>query len=176
MKTNLLLATALVGLLAVPVSAHAGNRSEKVWIGVGSFLGGVLIGSHIERHSAPRQPVYYPQHYEPAPSVIVVERPRVYCPPAPSGYWKTIQTRQYVPERWIVATDRCGRRTRILQPGYYTYETQRVWVDTTPVYREEYRGRDRHDDRDDRGYSFQRSDERTDRFAVSDEYRPRSRF
>ena len=164
MKTTVLIASLLAGLAAVPASAHAGRNNEKVWIGVGSFLGGVLIGSQIERHTSPPPVVYCPPPvYEPAP-VVIVERPRHYAPPEPCGYWKTIQTRVYVPERWIITTDRCGRRTRILQPGYYTYETQRVWVDTTPSFREE------------RHYSGYGSGERTDTFVVSDGGRPRYRF
>ncbi len=165
MKTSVILAIAIAGLSAVPASAHAGRNSEKVWIGVGSFLGGVLVGSHIERHSSPPPVVYCPPapRYQPAP-VVIVEQPRHCPPPAPSGYWKTIQTRVYVPERWIITTDRCGRQTRVCQPAYYTYETRRVWVDTTPTYREEV------------SYSSYRSGDRTDTFVAASEARPRHRF
>ena len=106
-----------------------------------------------------------------------------YTPPAPSGYWKTVQTRVYVPERWIITTDRCGRQTRVCQPAYYTYETQRVWVDTTPVCREERYDRSDRDrtyedrrDHDDRGYTNYGSGERTDNFVASNEARPRYRY
>jgi hypothetical protein len=167
MKTSIILAAALSGLATVPQTASAGHN-DKAWIAVGSFLGGVLIGSQIERHSGPPPVVYCP-----TPP----------CKPAPSGYWKTVQTRIYVPARWIITTDRCGRQTRVCQPAYYTYESHRVWVDTTPVYRVEHHdhqdrdwGQDSRRDHDDRGYSSSRPDERTDNFVASDETRPRSRF
>jgi hypothetical protein len=44
MKTTILLAAALSGLATVPQTASAAH-GEKAWIAVGSFLGGVLIGS-----------------------------------------------------------------------------------------------------------------------------------
>jgi hypothetical protein len=183
MKTSIILAAALSGLATVPQTASAGHN-DKTWIAIGSFLGGVLVGSNIERHSSPPPVVYSPPPpCAPAPSVVIVERPRYYSPPAPSGYWKTVQTRVYVPERLTITTDRYGRQTRVCQPAYYTYETQRVWVDTTPVCREErierpdrgrsYEGRRDHDDR---GYGSYRPDERTDNFVASDEARPRYRF
>ena len=70
--------------------------------------------------------------YAPPPTVVY----------APSrGYWKEIQVKTWVPERWVVRYDRRGRPERYCEPGYYTYRTDRVWVD----------GRS---DRDGRGYSY----------------------
>jgi hypothetical protein len=174
MKTTLSLAAALAGLAIAPPTASAGHN-DKAWIAVGSFLGGVLVGSHIERHSSPPPPVVQcpPPACEPAPSVVIVERPRHYAPPAPTGYWKTVQARVYTPERQIITTDRFGHRTRVCQPGFYSYETRRVWVDTTPVFREEHAGRGQYYER---GYWSPRRAERTDTFATDDGARPRHRF
>lgn len=61
------------------------------------------------------------------------------------GYWKEITVKTWVPERWVVSCDRRGREIRTLTPGYFTYRTDRVWVD----------GRDGRDgaDRFDYGYN-----------------------
>ena len=53
---------------------------------------------------------------------------------APSGYWKEITVKTWVPERWIVTYDRRGREIRSCSPGYFTYRTDRVWVDTGRSY------------------------------------------
>jgi hypothetical protein len=58
--------------------------------------------------------------YAPAPAVVVA---------APRGYWKEVQVRTWVPERWVVRTNRWGRAERHCEPGYFAYRTERVWVD-----------------------------------------------
>ena len=146
MKTKFILAFALAGSALVPESAHARrNNDAAIAIGIGSFIGGVIIGSHInqDRHCpAPEPVVYCPP---PAP-VVIVSQP---CPPPPpSGYWQTVQSRVWVPARWIYTTDDCGRRTRVYQQGYYTMQTERVWVETTEVCRDD-RSNYRRDRRDD---------------------------
>jgi len=72
----------------------------------------------------------------PAPTVVYAAPPTVmYAPPptvvvAPSrGYWKEVQVKTWVPERWVVRTNRWGRSERYCEPGYYAYHTDRVWVD-----------------------------------------------
>lgn len=58
-----------------------------------------------------------------------------HCPPAPTyyaparGFWKDVTVKTWVPERWVVRHDRWGRHYRVCEPGYYTYRTERVWVD-----------------------------------------------
>jgi hypothetical protein len=59
----------------------------------------------------------------------------------PRGYWKEITVKTWVPARWAITRDRRGREYRTLENGYYTYRTDRVWVDN---------------DRDDRGYAYGR--------------------
>ena len=78
--------------------------------------------------------------YAPAPTVVV----------APSrGYWKEITVKTWVPERWVVRHNRWGRPERYCEPGYYTYRTDRVWVDG--------RGHDdRRDGRPGYGYGYDR--------------------
>jgi hypothetical protein len=74
--------------------------------------------------------------YRPAPPVVVYAPPPAVCPPAPAvvvaparGYWKDVSVRTWVPERWVVRPDRRGRPVRYCEPGYYTYRTERVWVE-----------------------------------------------
>ena len=72
--------------------------------------------------------------YRPAPPVVYAPPPTVvYAPPvvvAPvRGYWKDVQVKTWVPERWVVRHNRWGRPERVCEPGYYTYTTSRVWVD-----------------------------------------------
>src|SRR5262245_33683864 len=69
------------------------------------------------------------------PTVVYAPAPVATCPPAPvvvapaRGYWRDVQVRTWVPERWLVRYDRCGRPERYCEPGYYAYRTERVWVD-----------------------------------------------
>jgi hypothetical protein len=77
--------------------------------------------------------------YRPAPPVVAyAPPPPAVCPPAvvvapARGYWKDVSVRTWVPERWVVRPDRWGRPVRYCEPGYYTYRTERVWVDA-PAY------------------------------------------
>jgi hypothetical protein len=58
-------------------------------------------------------PIYVPApHYRPA-----------------RGHWENVTVKSWVPARWIVTRDRWGRPHRVLQNGYYTYRTERVWVE-----------------------------------------------
>jgi hypothetical protein len=47
----------------------------------------------------------------------------------PRGYWREISVRTWVPARWVVSCDRRGREIRRFEDGYFTYRTDRVWVD-----------------------------------------------
>src|SRR5262245_48096876 len=77
-----------------------------------------------------------PAYCPPSPQVVYAPAPApVYAPPAvvvapQRGYWKDVQVRTWVPERWLVRYNRWGRAERYCEPGYYTYRTERVWVDT----------------------------------------------
>lgn len=65
--------------------------------------------------------------YAPAPTVVYAP-PAVVVPPQ-SGYWRDVHVKTWVQERWIVRTNRWGCVERYCEPGYYTYTTNRVWVD-----------------------------------------------
>jgi hypothetical protein len=45
------------------------------------------------------------------------------------GHWENVTTKVWVPERWVVSRNHWGRPVRVLEPGYFTYRTDRVWVD-----------------------------------------------
>jgi hypothetical protein len=104
--------------------------------------------------------------YTPAPVVVAAPPPAVvYAPapvvvaPAPRGYWKDVQVRTWVPERWIVRTNRWGHSERYCEPGYYALRTERVWVDGRSERGRGYAyGHDHdrgHDGRyDNRGYAY----------------------
>jgi hypothetical protein len=49
-------------------------------------------------------------------------------PPAPRGYWKEVTVKVWVPARWVVSRDHCGREVRVYERAYPTYKTERVWV------------------------------------------------
>ncbi len=98
------------------------------------------IGIHVGGPSHPR--------FAPPPAVA--------CPPTPPptvvyaparGYWKEVVVKTWVPERWVSSRDRFGRFVRICEPGYYTYRTDRIWVDGRPDF-------DRHDRRDGVSFSY----------------------
>ena len=85
--------------------------------------------------------------YSPAPAVTYIPAPTVVVAPA-HGYWKEIRVKTWVPERWVVRHNRWGRAERYCEPGYYTYRTDRVWVE------------DRHHDRHHRHDRYDRHDRR----------------
>ncbi|MES2692144.1 MAG: hypothetical protein V4773_01640 [Verrucomicrobiota bacterium] len=130
------IAIALIATAAAALAANTAHAGTDVRIGVN--IGG--------------------PSYRPAPPVVVARPPTVvYAPPvvvAPSrGYWKDVTVKTWVPERWVVRHNRWGRSERVCEPGYYTYTTNRVWVDG----RNDRFDHDRHDhDRrnDGRGYGF----------------------
>src|SRR3954468_2774635 len=94
--------------------------------------------------------------YRPAPPAVVyapAPPPAVVYAPAPRGYWKDVTVKTWVPERWVSSRDRWGRPVRVCEPGYFTYRTDRVWVDTTPRGRD-YDNRGRDDSRGNYGYGY----------------------
>ena len=67
--------------------------------------------------------------YRPAPpTVVYAPAPRgVHAPPA-RGYGKDVTVKTWVPERSYIRHNRWGRPERVIEPGYFTYTTDRVWV------------------------------------------------
>ena len=94
---------------------------------------GVNIGAPAYSHPAPVvvSPAAPAVVYAHAPTVVYARPPAVVVAP-PRGYWKEVQVKTWVPERWVVRTNRWGRAERYCEPGYYTYHTDRVWVETSP--------------------------------------------
>lgn len=103
--------TALALLAAVAALAATSARADTR-VSIGINLGG--------------------PHYRPAPPAVVYAPapPTVVYAPAPvRGYWKDVTVKTWVPERWTTSHDRWGRHVRVCEPGYFTYRTERVWVD-----------------------------------------------
>ena len=119
---------------AAALAAHSARADTRVHVGVN--LGGPVF--------RPAPPVVV---YAPPPPVVVTRAPVVV---APRGYWKEVQVKTWVPERWFVRHNRWGRAERVCEPGYYTYRTDRVWVDG----RHDRDYRDHRDSHDHRGYSY----------------------
>lgn len=99
---------------AAALAANSARADTRVSIGVN-------VGAPVYRPAPPAVV------YAPAPEVV-------YAPPAvvvapPRGYWKEVQVKTWVPERWVVRQNRWGRSERYCEPGYFTYRTDRVWVD-----------------------------------------------
>ena len=72
-------------------------------------------------------------HVAPPPAIVVAPPPVVVVAPAPGhGYWREVPVKTWVPERWVYSRDRWGRTIRVFEPGYFTYRTDRVWVNYGP--------------------------------------------
>ncbi len=139
MKTKIL--TVLVSALcltALTVPAQASNRSDKVALAVGGFIGGVILGSHLDnnrsydrgRHEPAIISCPPPARHGGGTTVIINQGPR----PQPQGYWKDVTERVWVPSQRVVSIDSCGRRVVTYTGGCYEYRTSRVWVETNDRY------------------------------------------
>lgn len=124
MKNKILTLTAtLATLAALAAPARAGDRGDKVAAAIGGFIGGVIVGSHLDRHDHRPAPVIISTPPPCEPEVIVVHD-------RPQGHWEMVGTRVWVPGRWVTGVDSCGRRVRTQTAGYYENRTQRVWVES----------------------------------------------
>ena len=84
---------------------------------------GVNLGGPVYR---PAPPVVV---YAPAPPVVAYTPPPTVVYPPGYGRWNEVVVKTWVPERWVLSRDRWGRTVRVCEPGYFTYRTDRVWVD-----------------------------------------------
>jgi hypothetical protein len=69
--------------------------------------------------------VVAPAYCAPATPVVIVGDRRE----GPRGYWKAVVVKTWVPARWVVSYVSHGREVRRFEPGYFAYDTDRVWVD-----------------------------------------------
>lgn len=107
MKTSLVLASlvaAVSGLAGLATTANAGT-DFSINLNIGSRRPVVVVEDHSHRHGH--------RHH------------------APSGYWKEVTVKAWVPAHWAITRDHCHREVRTLVPGRYTYRTDRVWIDTS---------------------------------------------
>lgn len=129
--THIASALALLAATAFVTPAEAGRRGDKVAAALGGFIGGVIVGSHI--NSGPthgHQGPGYADAWCPPPrhgTTVVVHHPA----PRPSGYWTHVTERVWIPAERVVHYEPCGRRIVSHIPGRFEYQTRRVWVDTS---------------------------------------------
>ena len=135
----------LIALFATVAGLAATTAHAETRVSVGVNLGGPVY---------PHSPavVYAPAPapvYAPPPAVVYAPPPPVVYAPAPRGYWRDVTVKTWVPERWVSSRDRWGRPVRVCEPGYFTYRTDRVWVDGRAE-----RGYAYNDRHDHRGYDI----------------------
>ncbi len=122
--TKLALATlAALGGLAFTASTAAARPDLHVSVRFGSPPPVVMCPppAPVVRY-APAAPFEYRGVH--APVVVVGRNHHHYS----AGYWKDVVVKTWVPGRWVTSHDRRGRMVRVLEPGYFTYRTDRVWV------------------------------------------------
>ncbi|MBL9216580.1 MAG: hypothetical protein JNG83_13970 [Opitutaceae bacterium] len=113
MKTKII-ALALVAATAVSLTPKPALAGDKEWAAVGGFVGGLIVGSVL---SDGRHDGYGDRH-----TTVVVNHSR------PSGYWKEVSVRVWVPGYHVEERGRHGRIYRRYIPGHYECRTDRVWV------------------------------------------------
>lgn len=119
-KFTVIALIAAAALALTPKPAVAGG--DKAIAAIGGFIGGVIVGSAMERdHHAP-----YAREY--SHSRVIIDDRRDRCD---DGYWRDVRVRMWVPACWSTSYD-CGRRVRVFIPGHYEFRTDRVWVDNGP--------------------------------------------
>jgi hypothetical protein len=128
MKKLLLISVLTGGLLFAP-QAQAINEEWSAALG---FLGGLLVAKASDCDRETRVVVREERYHIERP--VMVYRPRRrHCDRTeivvPSGYYKTIMERYWVPGRRVVTRDHCGRKTVRYIQGYYDHREIRVWVE-----------------------------------------------
>lgn len=110
-------------LLPAPAQARGG---DKALAAVGGFIGGVIVGTHLDRghRYEHRAPVVVEAC--PPPAVVYYDAPRSH---RRDGFWQESTVRVWVPARTVVTVDRWSRRIHRYEPGHYEYRTDRVWVE-----------------------------------------------
>ena len=128
--TKLALATlAALGGLAFTASTAAARPDIHVSVRFGSTPPPVAYcppPAPVVRY-APSSPFEY--RGVPAPVVVVGRDHRDHRHHhRAAGYWKDEVVKIWVPARWVTSHDRRGRVVRVIEPGYFTYRPDRVWV------------------------------------------------
>jgi hypothetical protein len=125
MKTKIITLALAAGLAGFAANAKADTRTRiNVSFGV----------NPAPVYTAPA-PVYVPAPvtnnygYNTAETVVVAPTNYGYNYTPTRGHWENVTTKVWVPERWVVSRNHWGRPVRVLEPGYFTYRTDRVWVE-----------------------------------------------
>lgn len=138
------------GALAfAPQSAVAGDKTVAA---IGGFIGGLIVGSHVNSHSSHTTVIYDDYCPPPGPVVIVSNRP---------GYWVERPVQVWIAPTWIVTYDPWNRPVRRHVAGHYSTRMEKVWVNGGPAPRHVVRHDDHRRDRNDR---YDRRDRRDHRW------------
>jgi len=116
MKTKIT-ALALLAASALSLAPKPAAASDKGLAIVGGFLGGLIVASAINDS--------YHDSCAPTHTTVVVDDR---CDDRPSGYWKEVSVRVWVPGCWIVERDYRGCERRRYAEGHYECRNNRVWV------------------------------------------------
>jgi len=112
MKTKLAFASVCAALSGFVGFANTANAGSDVHVSIGFGV-------------RPTPVVIAPGFHGPVAPVIVIGHRRE----EPRGYWKEVVVKTWVPARWVVSYGHHGRAVRAYEPGYFAYNTERVWVD-----------------------------------------------
>lgn len=108
------------GLCLSPMETQAGDEG---WAALGGLIGGLALGQ-ISSHSS-HTVVHRVNSYSSCDSRRVTRhRPRT----TRKWRYEYITERHWVPGCWVFERDRCGRRYRVWQDGYYETVRRKVRV------------------------------------------------
>lgn len=112
--TALALVTATALSLA-PKPAAAGDKGLAI---VGGLIGGLIVASAINDS----------HHHDYRGNTAVIVSDPSCNDRGPTGYWKDVSVRVWVPGCWIVERSHHGHGARRYVSGHYEYRHNRVWV------------------------------------------------
>ncbi|MEM7792526.1 MAG: hypothetical protein AAF546_14070 [Verrucomicrobiota bacterium] len=132
MKNKILLI--LVPVLCLTLGTGRAAADDEGWYALGGFVGGVVATKVFDHHKG---------HHHHVRSHHSGPQCNKHCSSCksykPSGYYKTVRVKVWVPGYWETYYDRCGRRQRHFVSGHHTYEKQRVWVSNEKKYHNNYK-------------------------------------
>lgn len=130
-KTIVLASILLLGLIARPTTARAGDEALAA---LGGFIGGVIVGTVINDHDDDRTVIIhgrsdrYDRHDRYDRYDSYDRNGRYDRGHRPNGQWEYRTIRKWVPGYWVIEHDRYGDRRRVWIEGRHVRTQVRVWV------------------------------------------------